>query len=260
MMILSIKTCFALICRDMMIFREGFVDRCINGLIWVVLNTLVFQYIFIQMGMAVDYGPFMVCANIMSWGFFEVMENVSRLISDLQSDSSLTYDMTLPLPHWLIFTRMALSNALQAMSIGFFILPVSKLILWHEFNLSQVSWCGFILIFIIGHIFYGFFSLWLASMVKNMHAIGNIWTRVVFPLWWLGGYQFSWKTLRTFSPIVANIALCNPITYCFEGIRAVILGQDGYIGWGYCFMVLTAFTVAVGYIGTKKMMRRLDCL
>ena len=188
------------------------------------------------------------------------MENVSRLIASLESDYAITYDLTLPLPHWLIFTRMAISNALQAMSIGCLILPISKLLLWNSFDISHVSWLGFVLLFIVGHLFYGFFSLWLASIVKNMHAIGNIWMRVVFPLWWLGGYQFSWAMLHKIAPVIAYGALLNPVTYCFDGMRSALLGQSEYISWGYCVLALLIFTLVVGYIGTKKMMRRLDCL
>ena len=256
----SIFTCLSLVRRDMTVFWPTFLDRFINGAIWVVLTVLIFEHLFPQMGMAQDFAVFMACANIMSWGFFEVMGNVAILIADLTGPKAIEYDFTLPMPQWLVFTRIAISNGLQAMAIAIFILPLSKLVLWNSFSLAHVSWIQFTAIFILGNLFYGFFSLWLASMTKNMDAINNIWMCVVFPLWWVGGYQFSWQTMYDISPWLGRLNLLNPLVYVFEGIRASILGQAGYINVWYCVGALILASIITGYIGTKKMMERLDCL
>lgn len=256
----SINTCFNLVRRDMHVFWPTFFDRFINGTIWVVLTVIIFQYVFPQMGMSQDYAVFMACANCMSWGFFEVMGNVARLVGDLIGPKAIEYDLTLPLPQWLVFTRLAISNALQAMAIALFILPISKLVLWEQFNFAQVSFGKFAVIFVLGNMFYGFFSLWLASITKNMDAINNVWMRVVFPLWWVGGYQFSWGTMNKMAPRFAKVCLLNPLVYSFEGIRAAILGQEGFINVWYCAGALILASIVVGYIGTRRMMARLDCL
>ncbi len=259
-MLLSLKTCSRLIWRDMVVFRPSFFDRFLNACIWVVLTLVVFQYIFPTLGLAENYGAFMACACAINWGFFEVMENVSRLIADLQGEKSISYDLTLPLPQWMVFSRIALANALQAIVVSIFILPLSMLVLWNNFPLDQFSVIKMLFIFIASNLFYGFFSLWIASLIPNMDGISNIWMRVIFPLWWLGGYQFSWQAMNEVSPITAKIMLFNPILYTSEGMRAAVLGQQGYVPfWGSFFALLLA-TLIVGTIGTKKMLKRLDCL
>lgn len=260
MIISSIFTCLNLVRRDMTIFCPTFLGRFINAMIWVVLTVLIFAYLLPKMGMNQNFAIFMACANIMSWGFFEVMGNVAKLIGDLMGSKSIEYDLTLPIPQWLVFTRIALSNTLQAMAIAIFILPITKLVLWNSFSLAYASWLQFIAIFIFGNLFYGFFSLWLASMIKDMSAINNIWMRVVFPLWWVGGYQFSWQTMYDTSSWFAYIDLLNPLVYIFEGVRASLLGQEGYINVWYCVGALILASIITGYIGIKKMMDRLDCL
>ncbi len=259
-MLLSINTCLNLVRRDMHVFWPTFLDRFINGTIWVVLTVVIFQYVFPQMGMSEDYAVFMACANTMSWGFFEVMGNVATLVGDLTGPKSIEYDLTLPLPQWMVFVRMAISNALQAMVIALFILPISKIVLWKQFSLAHFSFMKFTGIFIVGNLFYGFFSLWLASMTKNLEHINNVWMRVVFPLWWIGGYQFSWGTMYKMSPVMAKVTLLNPLVYAFEGVRGSVLGQSDYISFGYCVAALIFGSIITGYIGTKKMMQRLDCL
>ncbi len=258
-MILSIRTCARLIWRDMSVFWPSFPDRLLNGALWAGITIVVFQYI--GFGDAVNLGLFMACANAVSWGFFEVMENVARLIADLQGEKSISYALTLPLPQWMVFVRIAISNALQAMAIAIFILPMAKILLWNNFDISHAAWGKFALIFVLAHIFYGFFSLWLASMVRSLESIGDIWMRVVFPLWFLGGYQFTWYTFVAKSPKLAYASLIvNPLVYCFEGVRAAVIGQEGYLPFWGCCAALIGFTMLVGTIGTLRMKRRLDCL
>lgn len=259
MKLLSVRTCARLVWRDMAVFWPGFYDRLINGALWAGITIVIFQYIGFG-DAAVHLGLFMACANAVSWGFFEVMENVARLTSDLQGERSISYALTLPLPQWMVFFRIAISNALQAMAIAIFILPMAKLLLWNSFSLAQLSIPKFLLIFVLAHLFYGFFSLWLASMVKNLEAIGDIWMRVVFPLWFLGGYQFTWALFLSKSPKLAYLDLLNPLLYCMEGVRAAVMGQEGYINFWYCCSALVVFTTAVGAVGTIKMKQKLDCL
>ncbi len=258
-MLLSIRTCARLVWRDMAVFWPSFPDRLLNGALWAGITIIVFQYI--GFGDARDLGLFMACANSVSWGFFEVMENVARLIADLHGERSISYSLTLPLPQWMVFVRIGLSNSLQAMAIAIFILPMAKLLLWNNFDVSHACWSKFLLIFILAHLFYGFFSLWLASMVRSLESIGDVWMRVVFPLWFLGGYQFTWQTFLQKSPTLAYISLVvNPLVYCFEGARAAVMGQEGYLPFWYCCLALLLFTVIVGSIGVYRMKKRLDCI
>jgi ABC-type polysaccharide/polyol phosphate export permease len=256
---LSIGTCARLIWRDMAVFWPTFPGRLLNGAIWSGVTTCIFQYIGFG-DVSMNLGLFMACANAVSWGFFEVMENVSRLIADIQGERSITYALTLPLPQWMVFVRIALSNALQAMAIAVFLLPMAKLLLWNHFNFASVSFVRVGIIFVLIHLFYGFFSLWLASLVKNLESIGNIWMRVTYPLWFLGGYQFTWATFATKNAILAYLDLINPLVYCFEGMRAAVLGAEGYLPFWCCCGALVFFTVLTGIFGISRMTKRLDCL
>ena len=260
MMLLSLRTCARLIWRDLVVFKPTFFDRFLNACIWVALTIVVFQYVFQDLGMQSDYGAFMACANAINWGFFEVMENVARLISDLQGEKSISYDLTLPLPQWMVFSRIALANAFQAMIVSLMILPLSIVILRNDFPLEHVCLGKLLLIFVISNLFYGFFSLWITSLIPNLDSMNNIWMRLIFPLWWLGGYQFSWNTIHTISPFIAKCMLLNPILYTCEGVRAAVFGQQGYLPFWVSFFALVFSTVLVGYIGTRRMLKRLDCV
>lgn len=256
----SLRVCSRLLWHDLVVFRPYFYGRFVNSMIWVIITTVVFQYIGFG-DTSESIGLFMVCASVASAGFFEVMDNVERFISDLQGRRAISYALTLPLPHWMVFFRIAVSNALQGLAIAIFILPLSKFLLWDAFCVERVSIFKFLLILSLTQLFYGFFSLWLACMVKSLEKIGNVWHRIIFPLWYLGCYQFTWEMLFEKAPALAYISLgLNPLLYGIEGTRAAVMGQEGFLPFWWCCAALLFFTTLVGTVGTIKMKQKLDCL
>lgn len=255
---LNVEVFLRLIQRDMRVFLPTLRHRTVNAMLVTVLWVYVFEYV--GFGSVTGFGLFIAAGECAITGFFEVMENVSRLVADIKGPRSITYALTLPLPQWMVFARIAVSNALQAMGIAFMILPTAKVLLWNQFSLVDTSYVKVLIIFFLAYMFYGFFSLWLASMVKGLESLGNVWSRIIFPLWFLGCYQFTWGGLAVKSKLFAYVSLLNPLVYCTEGMRAAVIGQDGYLPFWWCCLAIIGFTVFVGVIGTHRMMRRLDCL
>lgn len=255
----QLRTFWALVQRDMAVFWPHWKGRFVNSLIWSGLMLLVFEYIMPQMGLE-GAGPFMAASAIASLGFFEVAENATKFIADLEGNRSISYYLTLPVSQAMVFVRLAFSNALQAMSLSLFLLPIYKLILWNSFSFAQFSIIKFSLIFIVNNIFFGFFSLYLASVIESMEKVNNMWTRIIYPLWWLGCFQFSWATLDKAVPYISKLSLLNPMTYVMEGMRAAILGQSDYLNFWYCLPMMMIFTVIIGLVGIRKLKQRLDCL
>jgi ABC-2 type transport system permease protein len=258
-MMLAIETFFALMRRDMAVFLPTWKDRFINAIIWCVLTLLIFEYIMPQAGL-MHYGVFMSIGTAATSGFFEVTDNVSRFIADLEGERSISYYLTLPLPQWAVFVRLALSNALQALCVSSLFLPITKLFLQDRFSLASMSYGKFILVFILAHLFYGFFSLFIAVQVKSLYTMNNVWMRIIYPLWWLGGFQFSWSVLYKTNPYIAYVNLLNPLVWILEGVRGSILGQAGYLPFWTCIAVIVVYTIVVGFIGVRLLLRRLDCV
>lgn len=249
----------ALIQRDMVVFLPTWKDRFINGLIWGILSIVIFEYVVPRMGMG-PMGTFMAAGVTASWGFFEVTENSTRFIADLEGERSISYYLTLPFAQWGVFARIGITNALQAMSISALFLPLSKIVLQDAFSFAHFSFFKFIVIFLLIHLFYGFFSLYLTAQIKSLSTINNVWMRIVFPLWWIGCYQFSWQALYSISPGLALMNLVNPLVYAMEGMRAAVMGQEGFLNFWWCVGALVVWTFIAGCIGTRKLRHRLDCL
>ncbi len=259
-MSIILKTFWALIQRDMLVFWPTYKDRVINSLLWATISLLVFDQVMPSLGLSSGYAAFLAASNIASWGFFDVMENVAKTTSDIEGERSISYYLTLPIPQWMVFFRIGIANALSAFFVVLMFVPITKIILWNKLSFGQISFVKLFIILVLTNLFYGLFSLYLAAKTENLDKITNIWMRVIFPLWFLGCYQFPWYTLKNVAPVIAYIDLFNPLVYIMEGTRAALIGQEGALNFWYCVLALCIFCTIAGYVGIKKMKKRLDCL
>lgn len=247
-----------LLITDLTIFRQVIVDKVVNSIIWAGSTLVVMEYLLPGLRGGIGYGSFMVAGSCASIGLFEVFPSVMELVTDFEGERIIDYYLTLPIPSWMVLVRNALYYAFGAFCLGISILPLGKMLLWYRFDLSQLSVVKYMLIFIATSAFYGSFTLLVASLVKNMMTIGNVWMRFLFPMWFLGGFQFAWSALKSFSVPLAYVALLNPMTYIMDGMRAAVLGQENYLNFWLCLATVICFTVCFSYIAICRLKKRLD--
>ena len=248
----------SLLYTDYVIFKQMIVDKAIDLLIWVSTIAFVTGYLMPSFGVEITFGSFMVAGVCASSGLFEVFPSVMHQVSDFEGDRIISYYTTLPMPTSLVFVRMFLYYALSAMVLGSFILPVSKLILWNRFDLSNLHVPKFILAFVMVNFLYGALTVWTISRVKSAAKIGSVWMRFIYPMWYLGGFQFTWYVMHRFFPAFAYVNLLNPMSYVMEVIRGSILGAEGYINYWLCLMMLLFFIVFFMWHGIRRLKKQLD--
>ena len=108
--------------------------------------------------------------------------------------------------------------------------------------------------------FLSYFAVYLASKISGLHAIVKLWMRVIFPLWFLGGFEFSWYALKDMAPNFAYLDLCNPYIYATEGLRSAVFGPAEYIPFWISFCVLVLFTLFIGWRALVNLTRKLDAV
>ena len=259
MQLLLYATCFKeLLLTDLRAFKSIIIDKLIDLGIWVITTVAVTSYLFPAFGMSPDFGPFTLVGLCASAGLFEVFPSIMALISDFENDQVIAYYVTLPMPSWLVFMRSVVYYAICSMVLGLFTLPIGNLFLQNPIAYTQIHIPKFLFMISLISIFYGAFIIFVASYVKDMLRIGSVWMRIVYPLWFLGGFQFSWKGLHEISPILAYINLFNPLTYCMEGIRATVLDPSDYLPFWFCALMLMLFTVLCTVVGIMRLKKRLD--
>lgn len=243
---------------DLHILKSTVLDQMINLLIWVSTMMLVNSYLMPSFGLSAGYSSFILAGLCASAGLFGVFPNVVTMISDFEGDQIINYYLTLPIPSWMIFLRLIFYYSINFGMLSLLVLPIGQLLIWHQFNILDVAFGKFILIFVLTHLFYGAFTLWIASRVKNMTKISNVWMRFVYPVWFLGGFQFSWAILAAKWPYLAWVSLCNPMTYVMEGMRAAVLGQQEFLNFWLCCLMLSIFIALCSWRGICLLKKRLD--
>ncbi len=255
-----LNTILQLLRRDLLRYKREFFSKLFDTASLLFTNLVVFGYFMGSFGLTSSYGPFMLISAIASFGFFDTIGKVSELISDIEGDRTISYTLTLPIPSWLVFVYIGIYWAINSMLISILLFPIGKLILFDQFDLSKISYFKMILMFITLNLFYGYFSLWITSMLKNISNLGILWVRVINPLIMFGAYFYSWVAVFKVSPVIGYVNLINPLVYAMEGMRAAALGQEGYLPFWISMPVLLLFTLACAWHGMRRLQKRLDCV
>jgi ABC-type multidrug transport system permease subunit len=255
-----IKLFLQLLRRDFLILRQELWTKIINVSFWLGPNIVIFNYVLPGMGIDQSYGVFILVGGIATVGLFTAVSSIPELLNDIEDNHSIYYYLSLPSYQWLTLARYAVAFAMSAFMVAFTLLPICKLVLWNLLDFSNFSLLKYLLIFPLLQIFFGFFALLITAYTSSIVQYEKAWVRIVFPLWFFGGYQFPWSVMRARLPYLAYANLLNPITYCLEGFRGAVLGQAGFINFWVCFGMLLLSTVVVAIWGVRKLLHRLDCI
>ncbi len=246
---------FKVLCTKLSIALKQFMRRSIDLYIWAFCTLLVTGYIFQAFGMKADFGPFQLGGAVATAGLFEIFGNTANMIMDIEGDRNILYYLTLPTSAATILLSMVCSFAIMGTLLSLVMVPLGKLLFWNSMDLTLISPLKLVIILALSNLFFAILSLAVTAYTKQMARIGSVWSRFLFPLWFLGGFQYSWFILHKTIPTLAYISLFNPVTYVMEGTRAAMLGQAGYLSWWGCCAALCAFIVLIwtyAYVAMKK--------
>lgn len=249
-----------LLITDLMLMKQNITDTIINTLIWASSVTAIATYVLPHLGVTQSYGSMMLIGSFVSCALFECFGNTSMMVADLDGDRVISYQLTLPLPGWLLLVQKGLGFAIHSAILTLFILPMGKLIMGKHLVLSAINPYKFVVAFVLLHLMCAFLCVIMIAYTSSMSRILHVWTRLLFPLWFFGGSQFNWYTLKEMSPALAYLNLANPITYASESIKGASLSGEAFLPFGFCIAMMTLFSIVFLYIGHRKMKRRLDYL
>ena len=243
--------------KELLVISRNFKGRALDMCIGLFTNVIVFTYFTPALGVG---GAAMLAGSVAVFGLFRVVDKAILIIADLDSDRRITYDLTYPLPSWMVFSSIAISSAMETSLIVLPLFPLGKILLFDLWDLSLTSWWRLGIIYLVVNLFYGFFGLWLASRIKNMREVANIWVRVIIPIYMFGCYFYPWKEAYALSPFIGMATLLNPLVYATEGVRSALCGPAGYLPFWICVTFLLSLTVLCGWHGCYSMKKRLDSL
>lgn len=249
---------YKLVATHLLIARQHIVDQIINLYIWTCCTLVIMGYIMQSFGLASNYGCFQFASIVGAVGLFEIYNAAARNIMDIDGDRTISYYLTLPARPAVVLLAMALSYAIVGIFLTIVVLPLGKIIFYNQLSLTQISWFKFVVIASLANIFFGIFAIAVTAHVGTIGKMRNIWSRFIWPLWFLGCYQFSWAAIYSKSPMLGYLFLCNPVMFVMEGMRGALLGIPDCLPWEICCAAICFFIVIVWNYGHYKMKQPLD--
>lgn len=246
--------------RDLLVFRSEYGVKLFDTCILFATNVIVFSYFMGGEGLGPDYGSFFVIGAIASFGLIEIVGKVSVLIADIDGPRTIAHTLIMPIRSFWVFAYIGLFWALTSILLSAPLFLLGKLLLFDRFDLSQMNYLKLIPMYITVSLFFGFFALWLTSLIRGMEAINALWLRIIAPIWMFGAYFYSWHSVFETSALIGYLSLLNPMVYVMEGTRAAALGQEGYLPYWASFGALWVFILACWGHAVVRLRRRLDCL
>lgn len=238
--------------------RKTLMDKFINFYIWAACSLLVTGYLMQAFGLAKDFGPFQLGGILATAGLFELYGNAVTIVSDIEGDRTISYYLALPTSAFTVLASLVCYYACIGIIMGLLLLPLAKAILGAQLILANVSWVSLIIFLTLINLVCATTTLMLSALIPSMDKFDILWTRFIFPLWFLGGFQFSWNSVQKAVPWLSYLMLANPITYTTEGVRAALLGQEGNLPLWICSLVLCAIWILVSWGAYTLLKKRLD--
>lgn len=257
---LSLTVFIQLLKRDLLAFKRDFGGKFFDTAFLFFTNVIVTAYLMAEEWVNPAYGPFILIGSIASFGLIEVVGKVSSMIADIDGERTISQILVFPIRPGMVFAYFGLFWAISSALLTVFLFPLGKVLMYTRFDLAKISYIRLIPMFILANLFYGFFSLWITSLLKGVSSIGSIWMRAINPMWMFGAYFYSWQAAYALSPAVGYVSLINPMVYIMEGMRAATLGQEGYLPYWICILVVFGYTVILGIHAVHRLKRRLDCV
>ncbi len=249
-----------LLWNDARLLGKDFFSKLLDASAWPTVLILVNGYIMPSLGMPSHYGAFTAVSMVIIMGAYTAWTGSMALASDLEGPRAISYELTLPLPYWMVWIKCGLALALRAAAFNIAPLVIGKLILGSRFDLSNFSVVQFVLIYIVSCLFFGMFALWSTVITKNAEAHSRLELRLIGPMFFLNGWTASWAAMYAVSPELGIGVRFLPWIYAYEGCRAAVLGQHGYLNSGMCVAMLLLFTLLITWSSLWLFKRRMDCL
>ena len=247
----------ALIRKKWTIEKPRFWNDIINKCVWAGCTILVSGYLLQAQGISHDFGAFQFAGTFATVGIFNVYDYVAETLSDIETTNILGYHLTLPCSSWTVFAADIVLYGFLCVTQTLAILPLGKLILWDKLSLTDIAIVPAVCMLIISSLFLSVLALWLTSVIRYSYRRRMVQTRLLFPAWFLGGFQFSFFSVWNLSTWGGCLMALNPITYITEGMRGALVAVPSLSPW-LCMGILLLFGSFMFWDAMRRLRQQLD--
>lgn len=248
----------SIVYQNLSLFFKVFLGKLIDISLWALISLFVTTYILPKMGLIDNYGLVQFAGILATVGMFEAYSAVYPFIADLDGKQMIYHELGFPIPSICLFVSKLIAKAISFILLTLCMIPISKCLLWNIIFLENFNWFYLTVIIVSANIFFASMSFIIIGFIKNMTKMDHVWYRFIFPIWFMGGFQFSWKYLYQTNQFIAYLDLFNPIIYINEAFKIAILKEPGLCSFWLCILIIFLFSLFCFYLGYIRLKKRLD--
>lgn len=228
-------------------------------LIQVGLQPLFMLFVFAKVlgelnYVTADYGHLLLPGIVALTAFLTALQAVAfPLVMEFSFTREIEDRLLAPLPTPLVAVEKLVVATLRALVAATVIFPVGALVLgsapWRAAALPLL-----IVVLVLGSWVGAGIGLTMGTLVPPAR-ISVMFALVFTPLIFTGSTQYPWPSLDEL-PWFQFVTALNPLTYCSEGVRAVLVPDVPHIPPWICIVVLIAAAAIFTTTGIKGFLRR----
>lgn len=255
-----IKTAYWLVRSELYKFNKSIHQTLLDMFAPAIVNAFVAGFVLPHLGLPERWSGLVTVgelvffsAGMMFWRFG------NKWIMEYEESETVTFELTLPLPTWLVPVRLVAGWFAQSIVTNSLTIFIAKLVLGSRFDWSHISWPKVIGMYLLMNLCFSLFAGAVTFYYLSLWKSWRFWDRFMFPLT-LVSIDFSWMTAYIALKPLAYLMLLLPFTYAYEGMRAAILGQQEFINYWLCCSVLAGATVMLLWFTLRIFKKKLDCV
>jgi hypothetical protein len=249
---------FQLVKAELKAYKPMAFSETIDLLVWVSVLTVINGLILPALHVPREFLLISFSGTIASAVSFKSYPNISNLVSDIHGDQTINQRLILPISPWLVFLAMVVSTFIITLWTALWALPLGVPFMGHLMDFSGISLWRFLVIMLASAWFFSALPLLMTSVVPESRMIGRVWMRFLFPLWFFGGFSFTWEKFYEAIPWLAVVDLLNPYLYMMEGVRVALLGPEGNLPFWLNVFMLLILSALCFFLGVKRLRKQMD--
>lgn len=243
------------------LFKQSFLLSLASMGTWGGISLYITGRVLPHMGMTMLNFGLMQFSGIISGIAMQVSyRDIFPYIMDFEDKKNIYHEIGYPIPSQYLFLSKFFSHAIFYFFVAISLIPLCKLILWDDIILSSFHLSYFLISLFSACLLFSAMVFFIVSFINHIRFAGLAWSFFIFPLWFLGGFQFSWNYLYNCNKYIALLDLLNPIIYINESLKIAIMKISSFLPFFLHIFIILSFTVIFFMIGTKRIKKKLDII
>lgn len=252
------QTCWQLLIRDVRLMKATLLSELTDSAILVGFTYLMYGQML----------PFMGSSTaLITPTFFGILVLLMINITydramldaiDFESTNIMGYQLTLPIPSWMLAVKYVLSYVIDLITAATPMLIMAYFLYGPLLQFDRGNWFLFVIVALLGMLFVTMLLFTVALAKPLMWFSYRTWPYVLLPMTLLGSLYYPFKSVVAVAPWLSVVMRLLPTTAIVEGLRASLIGGPTFLSAGACILQLLVYCLIMSVLLVRALRKRFD--